>query len=163
MKPALFPVRLFLLGVSLLFTGCGSPHLPWSRRSDGLIDFVLGGERAELPVRVETSSDGGGSIVSVHVRSSGTGAIVFGRVERQPYLNPPPESHVDVMVLGAQGNMVECIAVEYLPRTIPESQHTCLPHSRYIASLASKPPPGSLVKIVFHGEPKSRCALASPP
>lgn len=155
--------HLLAISVLLVCSSCTNSVWQQAQRSDGLIDFVLGGARRELPVTVKKISDEGGAIVSAHVRSSGTGAKVFGLVGRHSLFNPPSGSHVDVVVLNARGEAIEGSAVDYLPRDIPSGRRTGFSYSRYSVSLASKPAPGSSVKIVFHGAPKSGCDLASRP
>lgn len=157
------PARLMVLGLVLVFTACTSPTWQRAQRADGLIDFMLDGEHAELPVRVERVSSGDGTVASVHVRSHGSGALVFGLVRRHLYRMPPPGSHVDVIVLDAQGHVVQGTAVEYLPRQIPYERPTSRPQSRYSARLASRPSIGSSVKVVFHGVPKSKCEFVIHP
>lgn len=153
--------QLLAISVLLVCSSCTTTVWQQAQRSDGLIDFVLGGARRELPVTVEKVSDEGGTIISAHVRSSGTGTMVFGLVGRHSLFNPPTGSHVDVVVLNARGEAIEGTAVDYLPRELPSGRRTGFSYSRYSVSLASKPPPGASVKIVFHGAPKSGCDLAS--
>ncbi|MFO1486379.1 MAG: hypothetical protein U1F71_23655 [Verrucomicrobiaceae bacterium] len=163
MNPASLPGHLLALSMALVCTACTSPTWRQAQRSDGLIGFVLGAERMELPVTVEKVSSVDGTIVSAHVHSIGSGAVVFGSVQRHALQNPPLGSHVDVIVLDARGKAVERHAVEYLPRDLPSGQRTCFLQSRYTVRLASRPPPESSVKIIFHGAPRSGCDLASHP
>ncbi|MBL9184056.1 MAG: hypothetical protein JNN17_18075 [Verrucomicrobiaceae bacterium] len=156
-------IHLLAISVLLVCSSCTTTVWQHAQRSDGLIDFVLGGARRELPVTVEKVSDEGGTIVSAHVRSSVTGTMVFGLVGRHSLFNPPAGSHVDVVVLNARGEAIEGTAVDYLPRELPSGRRIGFSYSRYSVSLASKPPSGSSVKIVFHGAPKSACDFARRP
>jgi hypothetical protein len=156
-------IHLLAISVLLVCSSCATNVWQQAQRSDGLIDFALGGARRELPVSVEKVSDEGGTIVSAHVRSSGTGTMVFGLVGRHSLFNPPAGSHVDVVLLNSRGEAIEGSAVDYLPRELPSGRRIGFSYSRYFVSLASKPPPGSSVKVVFHGAPKSACDLASRP
>ena len=126
------------------------------QHSDGLIDFVLGGDRAELPVAVEKVSGGGGFIISAHVRAYGNNVFVSGLVGGDPVRG----AHIDVLVLNAQGKVVEGVAENYLPRDIPHGQRGGFAQSRYTARLAARPANDSTVKVIFHGVPKSKCEFA---
>lgn len=153
----IFPARLVLLSVVLASTACTSPAWLRLQHSDGLFDFVLGGERAEVPVAVEKISGGGGSIISAHVRAYGKDIFVSGLVGRLSLGDPPPGAHVDVIVLNAQGKVIEGVAENYLPRDIPHGQRGGFAQSHYTARLAARPAADSTVKVAFHGVSKSKC------
>jgi hypothetical protein len=149
------------MGVAWAFTACTSPAWQRMQHADGLLDFVFGSDRAELQVAVEKVSGGGGSITSAHVRAYGDKVFVSGLVGRQSPGSPPPGAHVDVIVLDAQGKVVEGIAETYLPRDIPHGQRSGFAQSRYTARLAARPGNDSTVKVVFHGVPKSKCVFGA--
>ena len=142
--------------------GCASPSAQRAQRADGLLDF-LAGNPGETNVPVEIVSGSGGRITTGQVRAYGKRVFVTGLVERQSVGNPPPGSHVDVLVRDARRKVIERLTVRYLPHDIPHGQRGGFPQSRYTVRLAALPPPGSTVEVRFHGLLESKCALAVKP
>jgi hypothetical protein len=106
---------------------------------------------------VEKVSGGGGKIACAHVRASGGKVYVSGLVKRQSAASPPPWAHVDVIVLGRNRQVVEGIAVNYMPGDIPHGLHGQFPQSHYTARLTAPPAAGSTIKVVIHSAHKSKC------
>ena len=82
-------------------------------------------------------------------------------MRRQSLADPPPWSHVDVIVLDSRKRVVETTTVNYLPRDIPHGQRGTFPQSHFTARLAVLPAAGSTVKVVFHGALKSECEFTA--
>lgn len=139
----------FVARVTILETAT-KPPLP---------DF-LAGNPGETNVPVEIVSGGGGRIAAGKVRTCGKRVYVTGLVQRQSAGNPPPGSHVDVVVLDGRRKVIERVTVRSLPRDIPHGKRGGFPQSHYTARLTALPPPGSTVKVIFHGLPESKCAMA---
>ena len=70
--------------------------------------------------------------------------------------NPPPWSHVDVLVMDRRGKVLESAMTSYLPRDIPGGQRRRFPQSHFTARLKVLPPAGATVKVSFH-EPGAVC------
>ena len=153
-------VRNLMAAIATLgFASCSAPR---AQRADGLLDF-LAGNPGETTVPVEIVSGTGGRITTGQVRAYGKRVFVTGLVERQSVGNPPPGSHVDVLVRDAKRKVTERMTVRYLPRDIPSGRRGGFPQSRYTVRLAALPPPGSTVEVRFHGLPESKCAFAMNP
>jgi hypothetical protein len=150
-------VRCVLLA-TLALAGCASPAWKRMANTDGLLDFLIGGgEVAET--LIERVSGDGGMVATAHLRAYGKNVFVSGLVRRQ-FSDPPPWSHVDVIVLDSRQRVVETTSTTYLPRDIPHGQRGAFPQSHYTARLAALPAAGSTVKVVFHGAHRSECEFA---
>ena len=123
-----------------------------------MLDF-LAGNPGETDIPVEKVSSGGGRIATAQVRAYRTGVFVSGRVERQSVGNPPPWSHVDVLVLNRRGKVIESATVNYLPRDIPHGQRGGFPQSHFTARLKALPPAGATVKVAFQAASRADCHL----
>ena len=121
-----------------------------------MLDF-LAGNPGETGIPVVKVSGGGGRIASSQVRVYRQGVFVSGWVERSSLGNPPPWSHVDVLVLDARRRVIEAQLTNYLPRSIPHGLRGSFPRSRFTVRLQAQPPRGSSVKVIFHAQPKSVC------
>ena len=155
MKP-----RPIVAMAAMVFAGCASSTWQQAQHSDGLIDFVLGGSKAEMPVAVEKVSGGGGSVASAHVRAYKSGVFVSGMVRRRSIGDPPAGSHIDVIVLDAKRRRVAATAVNYLPHEIPHGKRGAIPQSHFTARLVALPPADGIVQVLFHGTPKSKCSCS---
>ena len=69
-------------------------------------------------------------------------------------------SHVDVLVVDANGKTIAAVATDYLPRHIPRRIRGSRGTSHYVTRLPSVPPPSSSVRVIFHGTKRSNCAIA---
>ena len=148
-----------ILIAALAMTGCASPTWKRVANADGLLDLFIGGEDITA-TPIERVSGGGGQVASAHLGAYGTNVFISGLVRRQSLGDPPPWSHVDVIVLDSQQRVVETTSTTYLPRDIPHGQRSGFPQSHYAARLAALPAAGSTVKVVFHSAHRSECEFA---
>ena len=126
--------------------------------ADGLLDLSAGEDVTAAPI--ERVYGGGGQIASVHLRAYGKNVFVSGLVRRQSLGDPPPWSHVDVIVLDSRRRIVETASTTYLPRDIPHGQRSGFPQSHFTARLAALPAAGSTIQVVFHSAHRDECQVA---
>ena len=150
--------RIILL-CALAITGCASPNWKRMANTDGLLDFLIGGDDV-VATPVERVSGGGGQIATAHLRAYGKNVFVSGLVRRQ-FGDPPPWSHVDIIVLDRNRCVLESASTTYLPRDIPQGQRSGFPQSHYTARLVALPAAGSTVKVVFHSAHTSECEFGN--
>lgn len=150
--------RLVLLSLNLALTGCASPTWKRMASADGLLDIFAGEDLTATPI--ERISGGGGQITTAHLRAYGKNVFVSGLVGRQSLGDPPPWSHVDVIVLDSRKRIVETTSTTYLPRDIPHGQRSGFPQSHYTARLAALPAAGSTIQVVFHSAHRDECEVA---
>ena len=148
-----------ILICALALTGCASPTWKRIANTDGLLDFLIGGEDV-VTTLIERVSGDGGQIATAHLRAYGKNVFVSGLVRRQ-FGDPPPWSHVDVIVLDSRQRVVETTSTTYLPRDISHGQRSGFPQSHYTARLAALPAAGSTVKVVFHSAHRCECEFAN--
>jgi hypothetical protein len=149
-----------LIGAAFAFVGCTSQLQERLQKSDGLIDCLVAGNRADLPNPVKKVSGRSGSVVTSHLRGYGDRIYVFGLVSRASIVEPGPGAHVDIKVENSRGQLVQTAAVAFIPRTIPHSLRGTQGRSSYAATLAIRPAPDATVAAVFHDIPISRCELS---
>lgn len=141
---------------------CGSTFVQKLQRTDGLFDFIaaLAGASVEDALPVERFSNYSGQITTAHVRASPDGFFVSGLVGKSSLNDPPPGSHVDVILLDAKQRVLESVTTRYQPRDIPTRLRGGFPHSRYTARLRTlRPPAGSTVRVVFDSRSESACTF----
>ena len=126
--------------------------------ADGLLDLFAGEDL--MTTQIERVSGGGGQIATAHLRAYGKNVFVSGLVRRQSLGDPPPCSHVDVIVLDSRKRIVETTSTTYLPRDIPHGQRSGFPQSSYTARLAALPAIGSTIRVVFHSAHRDECEVA---
>ncbi len=153
-----FQVAAAMIAFCGCLAGCASPLADRAQRADGLIDF-LAENPGEVNVPVETAAGGNGRLEAVHIRVHGKDAFVSGYVSRRSTGDPRPSAHVDVFVTDARGRIVETQIADYLPRSIPHGLRGGFAHSRFTVRLNAPPALGAKVKVIFHDQRKSSCAL----
>ena len=126
--------------------------------ADGLLDLFAGEDL--MTTQIERVSGGGGQIATAHLRAYGKNVFVSGLVRRQSLGDPPPCSHVDVIVLDSRKRIVETTSTTYLPRDIPHGQRSGFPQAHYTARLAALPAAGSTIQVVFHSAHRNDCEVA---
>ena len=153
--------RFLAITMAFSLPACSSTVVQKAQRTDGLFDFIaaLAGESVEDALPVERVSNYSGQITTAHVRNSRDGFFVSGLVGKSSLNDPPPGSHVDVLLLDAKQRVLESVTTRYQPRDIPSRIRGGFPHSRYIARLRTlHPPAGSTVRVVFDSRSESACA-----
>lgn len=159
----MFKTLLVVAGLSL--SGCADFGRKFAH-SDGLIDFAMalsGHEQIDAYPVERISSNGLGKIVTAHARRDARGVFVSGYVEKgfSPGWVTAAWSHIDVVVLDANGQSLEGVATTFSPSEIPASLRGIRGRSSYFARLPFVPPPGSTIKVAFHNIPISQCELGS--
>ena len=109
-------------------------------------------------LKVESRSAAGVEVQSVNFRTNAHGVMIYGVVRRGFGYSATLQSHLDVEVVGPEGNLRQEIAIDYIPRPIPRSYRT-RKHSDYAVQLAELPPPGSVVRVSHHPVSRSKCAM----
>ena len=150
-----------LLSVGLAETSCSSPLTERAQRADGLLGFIFDSPGPNL-VPVERVSKAGGNIATAHATADGAQLRVSGLVRKAGLGEPPRGSHIDVLVLDARGKTTAAVATEYFPRPIPRrTSRGGMGNAHYSTRLPFIPPPGSTVRVVFHGISKTECELSA--
>lgn len=162
MNPSLKYSTLRSIGSALLLfaAGCSSPVAQRAQRADGLLGFVFDSPGRNI-VPVERFSTNGGTVVTAHATASETQLRVSGIVRRGS-AEPPPGSHIDVLVLDARGHITATAATEFLPHPPPHPSSRYGPgNAHYSARFPLIPANGSTVRVVFHGISKRQCAFSA--
>ena len=131
-KHPLIPLALLPL---LLLGGCVAPASP------------------EIPNPLELVAGRGGRIESAHLTAAADGAYVAGYVAKVGFAELPRGTHVEIVVLDAQKNVLGQTSEEFLPGRIPEPGRFGQPHSFFRVHLAALPPPDATVRIIFRDGP----------
>jgi hypothetical protein len=109
-------------------------------------------------LKAESRSVAGVEVQSVNFRTNAHGVMIYGVVRRGFGYSGALHSHLDVEVVGPEGNLRQEIAIDYIPRPIPRS-HRTRKHSDYAVQLAELPPPGSIIRVSHHPVSRSKCPL----
>lgn len=141
-----------LLG-AIAMTSCFSQIWKRMANADRLLDLLSNSTDEEI--RIERVSDQLGQIATAHLRVFRNRVYVSGLVQRKSSADPPPWSHIDILVLDTNGRVLEASTMNFLPSVIPHGQHGSFAQSAYAVRLAAHPPINSTVKVVFHSVPKS--------
>lgn len=161
-KNARLVLLTILIAVSL--PACSWTIVQQAQRTDGLFEFIaaLAGESIEDALPVERVSNYSGQIITAHVRASPHGFFVSGLVGKSSLNDPPPDAHVDVILLDAKQHVLQRVTTRYKPHDIPTRVHGGFPQSHYTARLRTlNPPPGSTVRVVFDNGCGTACETAS--
>lgn len=144
----------------LVWAGCSSPLAQRAQRADGLLDFILGSPGPDV-IPVERVSRMGGRIVSAHTSANDGRLRVGGIVRKDSLVQPPPGSHIDILIIDSHGRVMSGIATDFFPRPLPYASSRYGPgNAHYAAYFPAIPTPGSTARIVFHGTPKRDCELS---
>ena len=145
----------------LLTTGCSSPLGQRAQRADGLLGFLFDSPGQDI-VPVEKVSKTGGNILTAHATATGAQLRVSGLVRRAGLYEPPPGSHIDVLLLDPRGRTTAAVATEFLPRPLPPPSSRYGPgNAHYSTRFPLIPASGSTVRVVFHGIPKRQCEFSA--
>ena len=128
--------------VSLVTAGCATPG------------------QSPTDVRLERKSSSGVEIASAHLRKMKDRVVLYGTVRRTVGYGSSMRSHLDVEVLGSDGQSLERLTIDYIPRPIPR-RHRLPKHSDYAVELSSVPPRGGTVRVSHHPASKSECSIVT--
>lgn len=162
---ATLPARAFhvlIFALTFALVGCSSTLVQRAQRADGLFGFMADYPGADV-IPVERISRGSGEIVTAHAHVHRGELLVSGLVGRSSLHDPPYGSHIDVLVIDAGGKTVAAQAADYLPRHFPRRIRGNRGYSHYVTRFSTIPPAGSTVKVIFHGAPRTLCALHPSP
>jgi hypothetical protein len=100
-------------------------------------------------ISVETKPSESVRILWTDVYQDGEDIIVYGAVRRRSHTSYPLTTHVDVMILAPDGEVLQEARTQdiYVPRRIPGKG---VNWKRFEARFSSMPPQGSLVRLVSH-------------
>lgn len=152
-----------LLSALLAFstTACSTAFEQEVRNTDGPFEFaeLLAGKSFDNALPVERVDGNLGQIETAYVQARPSGFFVRGWVSKRRF-DPPPDSHVDVVLVDAKMRVIESVATPYQPTIMPPRLHGGLPESHYSAWLRTlHPPPGSRVRVIFHDGPENASSL----
>ncbi|MBW1862595.1 MAG: hypothetical protein JRJ02_09515 [Deltaproteobacteria bacterium] len=135
MKPIkVLPVLITLLaGMGVL--GCTS-----GRSNLALSDTVY----------IERVPSSNRSILGVQVYAEDHQLVINGRVKRRNASFVNGEGHIDIAVVGPEGDILEQASTKYVPRIIPNRKMRGMRGSYFEVRLPDIPPTGSTVRIAYH-------------
>jgi hypothetical protein len=153
-------LSVLALIIALALQGCES--LRKGEQADGILDFVMILANTAKPdvAPIERDSTGDGEIATARaVADRGGRASVRGSVKKHSGAGwvSGAFSHVDVLVLNSHRDMVESHTTTFSPSLIPVTQRGIEGRAHYHAALETVPPPGSVIRVVFHNIPREHC------
>jgi len=92
-------------------------------------------------VKIEKVSSAWGTIGFVNVIQEGEEVRLRGQVRRRPSGRGPIPGHIDLEVIGPEGNVLEKLVIDY-DRPSPKSRY-----ANFHAVLTATPPPGSTIRV----------------
>ncbi len=112
-----------------------------------------------LGVSVERKSSRSLVVQIAHVRATDGGVRVWGSVQQSLGYGSTRRSHLDVDVIGPDGQLLHHKAIVYHPFPVARSPH---PHrssrgSQYGTDLPEVPPPGSVIRVSHHPISVAEC------
>ncbi len=110
-------------------------------------------------VSVERKSTRTLVVQSAHIRATDGGVRVWGSVQQSLGYGSTRQSHLDVDVIGPDGQLLRHKAIVYHPFPVARSPH---PHrssrgSQYGTDLPEVPPPGSVIRVSHHPVSVAEC------
>jgi len=107
----------------------------------------------------EIQSAGGVKILGAGLLADRNGLLIYGSVEREPGYFGAPFRHLDITVLGPQGDRVAEQPLKFFPDPIPTSRFGPA-RSTYSLRLPQAPAANSTVHVAVHCTSLSQCKLA---
>ena len=135
------PIRWLACLVGLLLAGCVGPRT----------DLVRSGV-----VVLNTQSPGSVRLAGVGVYEGREGAVVLGSVERLPCTSGILRGHVDVVVVGADGQVLSSTPVRLSPGDVPTHE----PRLSHFQARIAVPPPGATVRVSYRSGSAGETVLA---
>jgi hypothetical protein len=109
-------------------------------------------------VSVERKSTRSLVVQSAHIRRTDGGVRVWGSVQQSLGHGSTRRSHLDVDVIGPDGQLLRHKAIGHHPFPVARSPH---PHrtrgSQYGTDLPEVPPPGSVIRVSHHPVSVAEC------
>lgn len=104
---------------------------------------------------VETISSSRVYLSNINVRQEGRELIIWGEVSRRNAAFSG-KGHVDMAVILPSGIVFDQAKTTYTPRILPKTPGARKHRpSRFEARLSRIPPPGSILRVAYHGIPDS--------
>ena len=128
------PILIILLA-GMGFMGCASGR-------SNLIESGI--------VYIERIPSGNRSILGVQAFAENDQLVINGRVKRHSSSFVDGEGHIDIAVVGPEGDILEQVSTQYVPRIIPTRKMRGVRGSYFGVSLPDVPPAGSTVRIAYH-------------
>ena len=127
-------VLIFLLA-GIGFTGCAS------NRSNLAESGIF---------HIERMPSGNMSILGVQAFADNDQLVINGRVKRHSATFVDGGGHIDIAVFGPEGEILEQVSTDYVPRIIPRWKMRGMRGSYFEIRLPDIPPAGSTVRIAYH-------------
>jgi hypothetical protein len=120
---------------ALLFTGCATNRISHTN---------------QLSVTFEPVSSKDAYISKVYAYEDGGELVVSGKVKRS--INNCCDStrgHIDIVVLGVEGDVLDVTSTMYSPRNIPKARSRT---SHFTARLSNNLPEGATIRLAYHSD-----------
>lgn len=126
-------VGIVLTMSAILVLGCATNRISHTNR---------------LPIPFELVSSKDAYISKAYAYEDGSELVVSGKVKRSAQnCCDPARGHVDIAVLGPEGNILDVTSTLYSPRNIPKVRSRT---SHFLARFPYTLPEGSTIRIIHH-------------
>ena len=104
----------------------------------------------QLSVPFELVSSEDAHISKAYAYEDGDGLVVSGKVKRSiQNCCDSTRGHVDIVVLGLEGDVLDVTSTLYSPRNIPKARSRT---SRFVVRLPNKLPEGATIRLAYHSD-----------
>ena len=101
-------------------------------------------------VYIERMPSSNKSILGVQAFADNDQLVINGRVKRHSASFVDGGGHIDIAVVGPEGDIIEQVSTKYVPRIIPRRKMRGMRGSYFEVRLPDVPPSGSTVRIAYH-------------
>ena len=101
-------------------------------------------------VYIERMPSSNKSILGVQAFADNDQLVINGRVKRHSASFVDGGGHIDIAVVGPEGDIIEQVSTKYVPRIIPRRKMRGMRGSYFEVRLPDVPPAGSTVRIAYH-------------